>query len=258
MHSCNIPEWCRMYPHMPPVNTTRDNSALFLPTAIVIAGVLVGGGLYFGLSKSGGSAAQGGTQPTVSVDIKDVKIEGSPYIGKADAKVVLAYWSDFQCPYCKAVDVGGIPQIPMEPAFPILIRDYVDTGKLKIVFKDFAFLSEDSTTAALYGRAVWALYPAKYYEWREGMFEAQDEEHGGFGNEASIVTLIKSISGMDSAKVKADVAANREKYQAAIDADRAEGGTLGINGTPGFITGKTMIPGAAEIASFKGAIDPQL
>ncbi len=243
---------------MPPTtSTSRDNSALYLPVAIVIAGILVGGGLYFGLSKSG-SAAQGGTQPSVAVDIKDVNIEGDPYIGNADAKVVLAYWSDYQCPYCKAVEMGGIPQIPIEPALPILIKEYVDTGKLKIVFKDFAFLSEDSTTAALYGRSVWALYPNKYWEWREGMFEKQDEEHGGFGNEASIVALIKGISGMDAAKVKADVAANREKYQSEIDADRVEGGNFGISGTPGFITGKTLIPGAAELSSFKAAIDPQL
>ena len=237
---------------------TTDRSALILPASIVIAGLLVGGGLYFGLAKSGGSVGQGGTQQQANVDIKDVKTDGDPYIGKADAKVVLAYWFDYQCPYCKAVDVGGIPQIPIEPAMPVLIKEYVDTGKLKIVFKDFAFLSEDSTTAGLYENAVWNLYPDKFYEWHEAMFRAQDEEHGGFGDEASIVALIGGISGMDAAKVKADVAANRAKYEAEIDADRAEATGFSINGTPGFITGKTLIPGAAEIASFKSAIDPQL
>ncbi len=241
---------------MPP--STRDNSALFIPASIVIAGLLVGGGLYFGLSQSGSPAGPGGTQPTVAVDIKDVNVDGAPYIGKADAKVVLAYWFDYQCPYCKAVDVGGIPQIPIEPAMPLLIKEYVDTGKLKIVFKDYAFLGPDSTTAALYKRAVWKLYPDKFYEWHEAMFRAQDEEHGGFGDEASIVALIKTIPGMDASAVQADVAANKAEYQAKIDADRAEGTSLGISGTPGFITGKTLIPGAVELPSFKSAIDPQL
>src|SRR3989344_49884 len=219
---------------------TTDLSALILPASIIIAGLLVGGGLYFGLAKSGGSVGQGGTQQQANVDIKDVKTDGDPYIGKADAKVVLAYWFDYQCPYCKAVDVGGIPQIPIEPAMPVLIKEYVDKGKLKIVFKDYAFLSEDSTTAALYENAVWNLYPDKFYEWHEAMFRAQDEEHAGFGDEASIVALIGKISGMDAAKVKADVAANRAKYQSEIDADRAEGTAFGISGTPGFITGKTL------------------
>src|SRR3989344_3180538 len=242
---------------MPEQSAAKNYNGLYTPLAIVLAGALIGGGLFFGLSKSGDSIG-GGPQPTANVDIKDVKIDGDPYIGNKNAKVVLAYWSDFQCPYCKAVEMGGIPQIPLEPALPILIKEYVDTGKLKIVFKDFAFLSEDSTTAALYGRSVWALYQNKYWEWREAMYKAQDEEHGGFGDEPSIVALMKTISGIDAEKVKADVAANKAKYQAQIDADRAEGTSFGISGTPGFITGKTLIPGAAEISSFKSAIDPQL
>src|SRR3990167_8528952 len=187
---------------------TTDRSALILPAAIIIAGLLIGGGLYFGLANSG-SLGQGGTEsPAIAVDIKDVNIDGDPYIGKVDAKVVLAYWFDYQCPYCKAVDVGGIPQIPIEPAMPTLVKDYVETGKLKIVFKDYAFLGEDSTTAALYKHAVWALYPEKFYEWHEAMFHAQDEEHGGFGDEASILALIKKIPGLDANTLKANVAAN--------------------------------------------------
>ena len=239
-----------------PEGTTNNTSTLFIPISIVLAGAIIGGGLYFGLSKNAASPGPGG-QPQANVNIKDVKIKDSPYIGNANAKVILAYWSDYQCPFCKAVEMGK-EKIPSEPALPILIKDYVDTGKLKVVFKDYAFLSEDSTTAALYGRSVWVLYPEKYWEWREAMYKAQDEEHAGFGNEATIVTLMRGISGIDADRVKGDVASNKAKYQALIDADREEGTKFGISGTPGFITGKTLIPGAAEISSFKSAIDRQL
>ncbi len=243
---------------MPEQPAAQDYSKLFIPVSIVIAGVIIGGGLYFGLSKSEGSLGQGGV-PTPSVNIKDVKTDGSPYIGKKDAKVILAYWFDYQCPFCKAVDVGGVAGIPIQPAIPELIKAYVDTGKLKIVFKDYAFLGDDSVTAALYGHAIWKLYPEKFYEWHKAMFKAQDDEGDkGFGDEARILTLIKTIAGMDAAKVQADVVANKGEYQKKIDADIAEGKNFGINGTPGFITGKTLIPGAAELASFKAAIDPQL
>ncbi len=235
----------------------RDYSNLYIPAAIVIAGVIIGAFVMVGLSKSGASLG-GGTQPTAKVDIKDVDLTGDPYIGRADAPVVLAYWSDYQCPFCKAVEVGGIPQIPIEPAIPQIIKEYVDTGKVRIVFQDYPFLSEDSTTAALYGRAIWNLYPEKYWQWREAMYKAQDEEHGGFGDEASIVALTGKIAGVDANKVKADVAANTDAYTALIEADRAEGTRFGINGTPGFITGKTLIPGAAEFPTFKEAIDKQL
>jgi protein-disulfide isomerase len=241
---------------MEPTQTAKDYSQLYVPAAIVIAGVIIGAFVMVGLSKGGTPST--GTQPTAKVDIKDVKTDGDPFIGKADAPVTLAYWSDYQCPFCKAVEIGGVQGINITPAMPTLIKNYVDTGKVKIVYKDYPFLSDDSITAALYGRAVWALYPSKYFEWREAMFHSQDEEHGGFGDEASILALIKTIPGMDANKVKADVAANTAAYQAKIDADRAEGTSFGVNGTPGFITGKVLIPGAVELKTFTDAIDPQL
>ncbi len=233
------------------------NPALYIPGAIVLAGLIIGVCLIVALKPAGGvGTATGGAQ--VAVNIKDVKIKGDPYIGKDNAPVVLAYWSDYQCPFCKAVEMGHdqIPQI--QPSLPALIKDYVDTGKLKIVFKDYPFLSEDSMTAALYGRAVWELYPAKYWEWREAMFVAQDEEHGGFGNESSIIELSGKIAGIDAQALKAKVTQKLDAYTADIEADKTEGAGFGINGTPGFITGKTLIPGADSLANFKKAIDEQL
>lgn len=243
---------------MEPTKTT-DYSKLFIPAAIIIAGVIIGIFAMIGISKMAPSTGSTGTAPTVAVDIKDVKTDGDPFIGSANAPVTIAYWSDYQCPYCKAVEVGGIPQIQIKAAMPTLIKDYVDTGKLKIVFKDYPFLGNDSITAALYEHAIWKLYPSKFYTWREAMYKAQDDEGDqGFGDEASIIALIKTLPGFDAAKIKADVAANTASYQAKIDADRAEGTSFGITGTPGFITGKTLIPGAAELATFTAAIDAQL
>lgn len=239
---------------MPP-SVNRDYSALYIPGAIVLAGLIIGVSLI--IAFGGGSASIGGVEKPQDVDIADVDLTGDPYIGKEDAPVVLAYWSDYQCPFCKAVEVGH-PQIPTEPALPILIRDYVETGKLRIVFQDYAFLGPDSMTAALYGRAVWDLYPSLYFEWREAMYEAQDEEHAGFGDEASTLTLTRGIKGIDADKVKAQVAAKTDEYTALIQADQAEGAKFGITGTPGFITGKTLIGGAVAPSEFIAAIDAQL
>ncbi|MDB5238629.1 MAG: protein-disulfide isomerase [Candidatus Kaiserbacteria bacterium] len=243
-------------------NTTApfDYSKLFVPAAIVIAGIIIGIFAMIGLSKFAPATAGGtGTQPTVAVNINDVKTDGDPFIGNANAPVTIAYWSDYQCPFCKAVEVGGVNGINIGASMPTLIKDYVNTGKLKIVFKDYPFLGNDSTTAALYEHAIWKLYPSKFYQWREAMFKAQDAEGDtGFGNASTIDTLIKTIAGLDDAKIKADVAANTAEYQKQIDADRAEGTAFGITGTPGFITGTTLIPGAAELATFTAAIDAQL
>lgn len=235
----------------------KDYSALYIPGAIVIAGAIIGLSLI--VAMRGSSSPATGGQPTVKVNVEDIEIlESDPYIGKKDAPVTLIAWEDYQCPFCKAVEVGH-EQIPTKPAMPDLIKEYVDTGKVRIVFKDFAFLGNDSTIAAMYEHAIWKLYPDRFFEWRTEMFKAQDEEGDeGFGDEASILALIKKMGGMDANKLKADVTTNVAAYQKMLDDDRAQAAAIGINGTPGFVTGETLIPGAVGIEEFRKAIDEQL
>ena len=239
-------------------SAAKDYSNLYVPGAIVVAGVLIAIGLFLGLSgKSVGSA--GGLPAPQKVNVKEVKTDGQPYIGKKDAPLTMAYWFDYQWPFCKAVEVGGIPQIPITPSFPTLIKEYVDTGKLRIVFKDYPFLGKDSITGAMYEHAVWETYPAKFSTWQEAMFKAQDDEGDvGFGDEASILALVKKIPGMDAGTLKALVAQRKDAYQKDMDADRNEGASFGIQGTPGFIIGTKAIDGAQELSAFKAAIDSQL
>lgn len=116
---------------------------------------------------------------TSKVSVKDINIDGKPFIGKVDAPVTMVFWSDFQCPYCKAFETGGVPQINSRTpaAFPEIVKNYVETGKARVVFMDFAFLGSDSDTAAMYNQAIWKLYPEQYFAWRTAMYEAQDGEN---------------------------------------------------------------------------------
>ena len=230
----------------------------FLPLAVIVAGLFIGGAVIWSGSHPA-SPAGSGTAAAPSVNIKDVNTAGNPFIGAVNAPVTIAFWSDFQCPYCKAFEVGGIPQIATPPALPDIIKNYVDTGKVKIVFMDFVFLGNDSVTAALYGRSIWHLYPNQYFAWRTAMYKAQDQEGDqGFGNAASIDKLDATIPGLDAAKITADVKANASTYQAAIDADKAEAAKVGINATPSFVIGTQMIAGAYPYATFQTALDALL
>lgn len=233
---------------------TNETNSTFLPIAVVVAGLLIAGAVVW----NGQKPVATGSPQTPKVDIKNVNIDGDPFIGRADAPVTIAFWSDFQCPYCKSFEVGGVPQIPTPAAVPDIIKNYVDTGKVKIVFMDFAFLGQDSITAALYNRSVWKLYSNQYMDWRTAMYTAQDEENGGFGNAASIDNLTATILGIDAVKVANDVKANTSVYQAMIDSDKTELQKLGVNGTPSFVIGTQVINGAYPFAKFKEVIDALL
>lgn len=208
---------------------TKDGK-LFFPQAYNLSGVTTTG------------------QTTPGVDVKNVKTEGNPFIGDVKARVVMAYWTDYQCPFCKRSEQQVISQ---------LIKDYVDSGKMRIIFKDYAFLGDDSKTAALAGRAVWEIAPTKFYTWHSAMFAKQDNENGGWGKKADILALTQSL-GIDSAKVGQLMAQKATQYQAAIDADKTEGSSLGISGTPGAIVGTHLISGAQSLDVFKTAIDAEL
>ncbi len=172
----------------------------------------------------------------------------------------MAFWSDYQCPYCRAFEVGGIPQITTPAAFPDLVKNYVDTGKVKVVFKDFQFLGQDSIDDGEYARAVWALYPQQFFTWREAMYNQQPEENSlsEAANKAHVEKVTQSITGINLAAVEANIAQNKSAYDAAMAADEAEGESFGIQGTPGFIIGTTLISGAQPEAQFTAAIDAQL
>lgn len=212
--------------------------------AVLLGAVIIGGAFVYG---------QGGTprEPAVAgaVDIKEVSLESGPSVGDADAPVVMAIWYDYQCPFCKQFELDAVAQ---------LYTNYVQTGKLRILIKDFQFLGPDSATAALFGRAVWEAYPERFYEWYVAMAENQDEEHGGFGNLATIQAMTRELGGMDVDRITRLTEENRASYQAAIEADRAEGAKFGISGTPSMIIGTTVLSGAQPYERVKALVEEQL
>lgn len=219
------------------------------PIAVLVGALIIAAAFIFGHGGTQPQAAQQGQQ-AAAVNIKDIKTDGDPFIGNANAPVVMAFWFDYQCPFCKQFETT---------VTPLLYQNYVQSGKLKIVFKDFQFLGQDSTTAAEFARAMWAVYPDKFYDWYVAMFNAQDQEGDqGFGNLDSIKALTAKMPGVDVNKVIANMNANKTQYDAAIAADRSEGQKFGVNGTPAAIIGTTLISGAQPYEKVAPLIDAQL
>lgn len=231
----------------------KGNSGVYiLAASIILAAGLLGAALIFkGSLKGSNQPAPLEQAPTVNIE--NVDTENEPFWGSLEAPLVLAYWSDYQCPFCKRFE---------SQTLPALKQKYIDTGKLRLVFKDFQFLGPDSQTAGIIGRAVWEQVgqtnPKIWWEWQKAMFARQDAENAGWGNEADILDLAADIPGIDIEALKTALKQNRQDYQKEIDEDRAEGARFGIGGTPGFIIGDRQIAGARSIQVFEQVIESLL
>lgn len=197
------------------------------------------------------AAANTNKAPAIAVDSSKVKTDGEPFIGKADAPLIIAYWTDYQCPFCQRNEQQAMPQ---------MIKDYVDTGKAKLIFKDFAFLGADSNTIGQYSRAVWAAAPDKYYDWHKAMFDAQGTENTGWATKDKILTITKTVfDDATTSKIDGLVTSDGATYLTAMAADKAEGTSLGVNGTPAYVIGTQLVSGAQPYATvIKTAIDQEL
>jgi len=202
------------------------------PIAVLLGAAIIAFALAYGHSAvTGTTGATNGQAGTA--DVTKINTTNEPFIGDANAPVTMALYFDYQCPFCKQFDQMALPQ---------LMSKYVETGKVKIYFKDFQFLGNDSITGAEFGRAVWALYPDSYYPWLTAMFTAQDAEGDtGFGTQDTIVAMTKQqVPAIDTDKVVAYLNANKAAIDAAVSADRDEGASMGINGTPSIIVGQKL------------------
>ncbi|HQT92405.1 MAG TPA: thioredoxin domain-containing protein [Candidatus Kryptobacter bacterium] len=223
---------------------------LSTPLSVLAAGILIAGAVLWSNGHPNQQTAAGTPNqqpPAQTADISKVKTAGDPFVGNPNAPVTVAYWFDYQCPFCKQNEETAMPQI---------VSDYVDTGKVKIVFKDYQFLGADSQTLGQTARAVWDVAPDKFYEWHKAVYDNQGTENTGWATPDKIRSITIGVLGaVDTDKVLALVKTNGAAYQKEMDADRVEGSGFGVTGTPSFIIGKQLIVGAVPYSQLQSAIE---
>ncbi len=232
------------------METESKNNALINAGSVIAAGIIIAGAIIWSNGHPNTQTAVGSPNQAPqaqTADIKKVKTSGSPFMGNQNATVTIAYWFDYQCPFCKQNEETAMPQI---------VSDYVKTGKAKIVFKDDQFLGADSQTLGQTARAVWDVAPDKFYAWHKTVYDNQGTENTGWATADKIRSITESVLGTaDTDKVLALVKTNGSTYQKETDADRVEGSGFGVTGTPSFIIGKQLIVGAVPYSQLKTAID---
>ena len=167
---------------------------------------------------------------------------GDPFaVGRVDAPVVMVSYSDFQCPFC------GKFARDTEPG---LITTYVDAGVLRIEWRDFPYLGEESVTAAAAGRA--AARQGKFWAFHDAMFAQQQPANSGRLTPAFLASVAVK-AGLDGAQLTQDM--RDPALKDAAEKDFAEGQNAGITGTPAFLVNGEPVIGAQPAAVFERVID---
>lgn len=175
----------------------------------------------------------------------ETRVPGDPLaLGSVKAPVIMVEWADFQCPFC-----GEFAR----STEPILVRRYVDTGKLRIEWRDYPYLGPQSTTAALAARA--AADQGKFWQYHDALYASQHPVNSGALTESHLVGLAARL-GLNLARFRADMTSAATAR--SVRADFQQGLSLGVNGTPAFLIGGTQIFGAQPAATFEKAINAAL
>jgi protein-disulfide isomerase len=226
----------------------------FLPASIIIAALLIAGAVVFAImykggSSTGGSAAQ---QPTATSTVDVMKVGGRDIVlGDANAPVTIIEYSDYQCPWCGKF---------FTETQPLIVKNYVNAGKVRMVFRNFPVLGPESTAAAEAAECAEdqnqgmayhdALYKAKYAE----------ETGGGSENDGSMnrAFFLKIAQGLNLDTPTFTNCIDSNKYASQVNQEKATGIAAGANSTPTFFINGQQILGALPYAQFKTGIDTLL
>lgn len=249
----------------PPSRTGGSRLTFFLSFVLIVA-ILVIGNLYTKVqvyekgTPAVPSAGGPGTQPAAGT--KQVEVfDDDPYLGPKDAKVAVVIFEDFQCPYCGAFS-GLNPEMvnnmksrdqSWEPTVNNIKKDYVATGKVKLVWKDYPFLGQESNWAAEAARC--AQDQGKFWEYHDYLFSHQSGENQGAFSKENLKRFAQE-TGLNTTEF--NTCFDTGKYQKKMQEAQAYGQSVGVSGTPGTFVNGEYTSGAASYSQFKTAIDKAL
>ena len=180
--------------------------------------------------------------PPGSDQIYKVTLGDAPQKGRAEAKVTIVEWSDFQCPFCGRV-IDTLHQIE---------RNY--GSDVRFVFKHNPLpMHPDAPYAAK--AAIAAEKQGKFWQMHDKLFEANNSRQPDALKQDKVDAMAREI-GLDMERYQHDL--NAPETAQVIRDDQAQAAKLGANGTPHFFIDGARVSGAMPYESFKAVIDAQL
>lgn len=227
-----------------------------LPASILIAAVLIAGSVIYSTGvknikpETQTAAIQEATQKITGPQIDDDVI-----LGDAQAAVTIFIFSDYQCPFCGKF---------FKESELLIRKNYVETGKLKMVYKDLAFLGPESIVAAQ--AAECAKDQGKYWAYHDAIFEIEIKEFETLGNNEHTGNLNKETFKKIASDLKMNTdeflaCFDSQKYAAEVEKDTKEANSIMERpSTPTIFINEKMIEpqGALPYNVFSQAIDEAL
>lgn len=149
-----------------------------------------------------------------------------PVMGNPDGDLTVVEFFDYRCGYCKKV-------------FPDVQKLIKSDGNIRYVLKEFPILGPESVYASRAAQAVWLHQTDKYTPFHIAMMT----NRGGLGK-GKVMKLAKDV-GIDTAALKTQMEDPLVDETLAASAEQAQ--ALGITGTPAFIFGNDIAPGAISL-----------
>jgi protein-disulfide isomerase len=189
---------------------------VFLAIIIVVVVIIVAGSG----GSSGGDASNVVEVAQVNKLLKGLPQEGTT-VGKSTAPVTLIMFGDLQCPICKEY---------VEEILPEIISTDVKQGKVKLTYRDFIIISEESIPA---GEAAYAAgEQGKGWSFIETFYRNQGEERSGYVTESFIESIAEGAGVPDMAKFNEERKSGKFKKEVEKTTEQAQ--TFGFEGTPSF------------------------
>lgn len=227
-------------------------SGLGVPAAIIVGAGLIAAALFFGLRGGAGFPSTGSgtpsgsdpTAPSAPTAPVDVTAGDIPVLGDASAPVLIVEWADFQCPFCGRLH---------SEVFSPVREQYIQEGKVRWAYRDFAFLGQESVDAAMAARC--ANEQGKFWAYHDHLFENQAGENQNTFSRDKLKRFAREL-GLDTAQF--NTCLDSDKYEDAVAADTNAGRDAGVNGTPTTFVNGRMLSGAQPLANFTRVIDEEL
>lgn len=221
------------------MNSPRQNKTKFVVggiIAIIVIGIAI-------------AVSMGGSEEGVSRLSIDTS-KGSPTLGSDTAQVTIVEFGDYQCPFCRKWNLE---------TKPLVEKNYIDTGKARLIYVDFPIVGPDSIKA--HAGSYCAAEQGLYWQYHDFLYANQGHENSGWTSANNLKTLVSGINGLDQNLFSQCI--DSGKYEDRVKENKNIATKNGARSTPSFIIigpdGNVVpIAGAQPYSTFQKTIDEML